>query len=165
MAGPITIRPARDDDCAAINDIYNHYVHADTCTYQTEPETLADRHTWLARHGGLYPVLVAVERNEVVAWGALSPFHPRAAYRFSVEDSVYVRHDCLRRGLGRALLQALLEEARALGHHTVIALISADKTGSVALHEELGFVPVGRVQQAGYKFEQWLDLALLQIML
>jgi L-amino acid N-acyltransferase len=165
VAGPISIRPAHVDDCAAINDIYNHYVLGDTCTYQTEPDTLADRQAWLARHGGQHPVLVALEGDEVVAWGALSPFRPRAAYRFSVEDSVYVRHDRLRRGLGRALLRALIAEARALGHHTVIALISADKTGSVTLHEELGFMPAGHVRQAGYKFEQWLDVAFMQLML
>ncbi len=165
MAGPTTIRPARADDCAAINDIYNHYVLTDTCTYQTEPDTLEQRQTWLARHGGPHPVLVASAGADVIAWGALSPFHPRAAYRFSVEDSVYVRHDSLRRGLGRSLLRALLAEASWLGHHTVIALISADKTGSVALHEELGFTPAGHIRHAGYKFERWLDLTLLQIML
>jgi L-amino acid N-acyltransferase len=165
VAGPIAIRPARVDDCAAINDIYNHYVLADTCTYQTEPDTLEDRTAWLARHGGQHPVLVALDQDDVVAWGALSPFHPRAAYRFSVEDSVYVRHDRLRRGLGRALLQALIVDARALGHHTVIALISADKAGSVALHDELGFTPAGQVRQAGYKFGQWLDVAFMQLML
>jgi L-amino acid N-acyltransferase len=165
VAGPVTIRPATVDDCSAINDIYNHYVLTDTCTYQTEPDTLAERQAWFARHGGAHSVLVAEQGEEVVAWGALSAFHPRAGYRFSVEDSIYVRSDCLRRGLGRALLSELLRLARVHGHHTVIALISADKAGSVALHEQFGFTRAAHLREAGYKFDTWLDVAFLQLML
>ena len=165
MAGPITIRPARADDCAAINDIYNHYVLSDTCTYQTEPDSLAERGAWFERHGAGHPVLVAEQAGEVLAWGALSAFHPRVGYRFSVEDSMYVRHDQQRRGLGKALLSELLAAARAQGHRTVIALISADKPISIALHEAFGFEQAGLLRQAGFKFDTWLDVAYLQLML
>lgn len=165
MPGQVHIRPAVVEDCPAINDIYNHYVLHDTCTYQTEPDSLADRQAWLARHGGPHPVLVAEQGERVVAWGALSPFHPRAGYRFSVEDSIYVRKDCQRRGLGRLLLGELVSAAHELGHHTIIALISADKSGSVALHDEFGFVLTARLREAGYKFETWLDVAFMQLML
>jgi phosphinothricin acetyltransferase len=165
VPGPITIRPATVDDCSAINDIYNHYVLTDTCTYQTEPDTLAERQAWFASHGGAHPVLVSEQDGEIVAWGALSAFHPRFGYRFSVEDSVYVHRDCLRRGLGRALLSELLRLARELGHHTVIALISADKAGSVALHEQFGFTRAAVLREVGYKFDTWLDVAFLQLML
>jgi L-amino acid N-acyltransferase len=165
VADPITIRPASFDDCAAINEIYNHYVLHDTCTYQTEPDTLLERHAWFASHGGQHPVLVAEEHGEVLAWGALSAFHPRAGYRFSVEDSVYVREDRQHRGLGKALLSELLAAARGHGHHTVIALISADKPNSIALHETFGFTHAGMLRQAGYKFGTWLDVAYLQLML
>src|SRR5450432_2987268 len=159
------IRPATLDDCAAINDIYNHYVLTDTCTYQTEPDPLVERHAWLGRHGGAHPVLVAEQAGEVVAWGSLSPFHPRAGYRFSVENSVYVRHDRQRRGLGKAMLAELIRAARLHGHRTVIALVSADKLGSVALHEAFGFAHSGLLRQAGYKFETWLDVLFMQLML
>jgi L-amino acid N-acyltransferase YncA len=165
VPGPITIRSATLDDCSAINDIYNHYVRTDTCTYQTEPDTLAERQAWFGRHGGAHPVLVAEQDGRVVAWGALSAFHPRFGYRFSVEDSVYVHRDYLRRGLGRALLSELLRLARELGHHTVIALISADKTGSMALHEQFGFTRSADLREVGYKFGAWLDVAFLQLML
>jgi L-amino acid N-acyltransferase YncA len=165
VPGPITIRPATVDDCSAINDIYNHYVLTDTCTYQTEPDTLVARRTWFAQHGGAHPVLVAEQHGQVVAWGALSAFHPRFGYRFSVEDSVYVHRDCLRRGLGRALLSELLPLARGLGHHTVIALISADKAGSITLHEQFGFRRTAVLREVGYKFDTWLDVAFLQLML
>ncbi len=165
MADPITIRPALLEDCAAINDIYNHYVRCDTCTYQTEPDTLSERQAWFAGHRAQHPVLVAEERGEVLAWGALSAFHPRFGYRFSVEDSLYVRHDRQQRGLGKALLAELLRAAHSHGHHTVIALISADKPHSIALHQSFGFTPAGVLRQAGYKFETWLDVVYLQLML
>ena len=165
MTAPFVIRPAVQGDCAAINDIYNHYVLHDTCTYQTEPDTLAERLQWFDEHGGAHPVLVATQGEEVLAWGALSRFHPRYGYRFSVEDSIYVRHDQQRHGLGRALLQALVEAARAHGHHTVIALISAEKSGSIALHEQFGFTRSALLREAGYKFETWLSVAYLQLML
>ena len=147
MADPITIRPALPGDCAAINDIYNHYVLCDTCTYQTEPDTLTERQAWFERHGGAHPVLVAEERGEILAWGALSAFRPRAGYRFSVEDSLYVRHDRLHRGLGKALLGELLAAARSHGHRTVIAVISADRPHSIALHENFGFTTAGVLRQ------------------
>ncbi|HKO49789.1 MAG TPA: GNAT family N-acetyltransferase [Polyangiaceae bacterium] len=165
MADPITIRPALPADCAAINDIYNHYVLHDTCTYQLEPETLEARFAWLEQHDGKHPVLVAEQRGELLAWGSLSAFHSRVGYRFSVEDSVYVRHDRQHRGLGKALLAELLAAAQSHGHHTVIALISADKSNSIALHQSFGFTPVGLLRQVGYKFETWLDVAYLQLML
>jgi phosphinothricin acetyltransferase len=162
---PITIRPALPADCGAINEIYNHYVLSDTCTYQTEPDTLTERQAWFEEHGPAHPVLIAEQRGEVLAWGALSAFRPRAGYRFSVEDSVYVRHDRQHRGLGKALLGELLRAARSHGHHTVIAVISADKPNSLALHYGYGFTHAGVLRQAGYKFETWLDVAYLQLML
>lgn len=165
MADPFTIRPATFGDCAAINAIYNHYVLHDTCTYQTEVDSLAEREAWFERHGAGHPVLVAESADEVVAWGALSAFHPRVGYRFSVEDSIYVRHDQQRRGLGKALLAELLAAARTQGHRTVIALISADRPVSIALHEAFGFERAGLLREAGYKFETWLDVAYLQLML
>ncbi len=165
MADPFTIRPAELGDCAAINDIYNHYVFTDTCTYQTEPDSLSEREAWWRRHGQAHPILVAEQAGEILAWGALSAFHPRAGYRFSVEDSLYVRHDARRRGLGKALLMQLLEAARAQGYRSVIALISADKPVSIALHEAFGFRHAGLLREAGYKFQTWLDVAYLQLML
>jgi len=165
MADPFTIRPAVLGDCAVINEIYNHYVFTDTCTYQTEPDSLADREAWFTVHGPSHPVLVAEQAGEVLAWGALSPFRPRGGYRFTVEDSLYVRYDQQRRGLGKALLIELLQAARVHGHRTVMAVISADKPGSIALHEAFGFQHAGLLREAGYKFQTWLDVAYLQLML
>src|SRR5947208_2649901 len=94
-SGGVEIRLAVAADLPAINDIYNYYVEHSTCTYQETPDSLAEREEWLAKHRpDEYPVTVAVDANGlVVGWGSLSAFRPRSAYRFSVENSVYIRHD------------------------------------------------------------------------
>ncbi len=158
------IRLATADDLAAINDIYNHYVAVSTCTYEDEPCTAARRAAWFASHGDRHPVTVAECGDQIVGWASLSAFHARVGYRFTVEDSVYVRQDCQQRGLGRALLGDLLERARMLGHHTVIAGISADQGPSLALHRRFGFQEVARLREVGLKFGRWLDVIYMQWM-
>ncbi len=159
------IRLATLADCEAIHDIYNYYVTHSTCTYQTEPDPIEVRRAWFSARGVEHPVTVAELDGVVVAWGALSRFHPRAAYRRTVENAVYVHHAHHGRGIGRAVLADLLLRAKSLDHHTVIALVSAEQTASLALHEKAGFVRAGRLSQAGFKFDQWLDVVYLQKML
>jgi phosphinothricin acetyltransferase len=162
---PIRIRLAIGDDLPAINDIYNHYVTHSTCTYQTEPETIEARRTWFAAHGPSHPLTVAIDdAGVIVGWGSLSRFHPRAAYGRTVENSVYVHHAHHRRGIGRIILNDLLERAAPAGHHTILALISADQTPSVALHAQAGFVKVGLLKEVGFKFDRWLDVVYMQKM-
>src|ERR1700722_1257197 len=103
-----TLRPATESDLAAINDIYNHYVLYSTCTYQEEPETLDGRRRWFKRHSDKYPVIVAATDGQVAGWGSLSAFHERSAYRRTVENSVYIHHQHLQRGIGSLLLQDLI---------------------------------------------------------
>lgn len=160
-----TIRIATAADLPAINAIYNHYVPISTCTYQTEPSTAAEREAWFAAHGPQHPVTVAELDREVVGWASLSRFHPRAAYGRTVENSVYVRHDRHRRGIGGLLLADSIERATALGHHTLIALIDAEQTASVTLHQRHGFVQVAHLREVGFKFGRWLDVVYLQRML
>jgi phosphinothricin acetyltransferase len=160
---PPPIRPATAADLPAINAIYNHYVLRSTCTYQLTPSTDAERRAWFARHGPAHPVTVAAEPGGgVLGWASLSPFLSRPAYRFTMEDSVYVHPDHLRRGIGRALLVDLLRRSDELGYASVIANISADQAPSIALHRELGFVEAGRLVKVGFKFERWLDIVFLQ---
>jgi phosphinothricin acetyltransferase len=160
-----TIRLATRDDLATINDIYNHYVLHSTCTYQIDPEPLTGRVEWFEAHDHLHPITVAELDRQVVAWGSLSAFHRRVAYRHTVENSVYVRHDLHHRGLGQAILVDLITRAKALGHHSIIALISADQTPSIKLHEKHGFTTVAHLQEVGFKFDRWLDVVYLQRML
>ena len=161
----LTIRPASRADLGAINSIYNHYVLHSTCTYQEEPSTADERSQWFAAHGPEHPVTVAESGGEVVGWGSLSRFHARSAYRRTVENSVYVRHDLHRRGVGSVLLADLVERARAIGHHSIMGLIDSGQGGSIALHAKFGFVEVGRLREVGFKFGRWGDVIYMQRML
>lgn len=160
------IRPATQTDLSVINEIYNYYVLNSTATYQTEPSTEDERLAWFKGHDAAHPIIVAVdESQQIVGWGSLSPFHARAAYRYTVEDSVYIHHDYHRRGIGRALLAELIAQARVLKHHSILGVISADQIPSVALHSALGFVHVGTTREVGHKFGRWLDVAYMQLLL
>jgi L-amino acid N-acyltransferase len=164
MGEPI-IRVAGERDLAAIDDIYNHYVATSTCTYQYAATHPAERRAWFDAHDQSHPITVAELDGAVVGWGALSWFREREGYRFTVENTVYVRHDAHRRGIGGALLDDLIVRARALGHKTIIAGISAEQAASVALHAKAGFVEVARLRRVGFKFGQWLDVVFLQKLL
>ena len=162
----ITLRPAVAADVPAINNIYNHYVLHSTCTYQDAPEPLEEREAWFARRGPRQPVIVAVDAaGAVVGWGSLSAYHVRSAYRFTVENSIYLRHDLRGQGIGRLLLAELISLARSLGHHTIIAGIDAEQPVSVALHRRAGFEHVGRMKEVGFKFGRWLDVIYMQLVL
>jgi len=161
----IQLRLAREDDLDAVNDIYNHYVTRSTCTYQDEPSTPGERQAWFREHGAAHPITIALFEVHVVGWGALSWFRTRAGYRFTVEDTVYVRHDLARRGIGRTLLADLIARAGSFGHRSIIAGISADQAGSIALHHAFDFREVARLREVGWKFDRWLDVVFLQRML
>lgn len=161
----IVIRSAAAGDLEAINDIYNHYVLHSTCTFQTEPEPIEGRRAWFEKRGPQHPVVVAEENGAVIGWGSLSVFNTRCAYRTTVEDSVYLRHDLLGRGIGKLVLSDLIARAERLGHHCIMALMAADQPASHALHARLGFGEVGRLREVGYKFERWIDVIYMQRML
>jgi phosphinothricin acetyltransferase len=161
----ITIRLATTADLDAINDIYNHYVLNSTCTYQTEPESIEARRAWFTNHGPAHPITVAEQSNRIAGWASISRFHARAAYSRSVENSVYVHPDRQRQGIGRALLTDLIDRARALGHHTIIAGIDAEQAPSVAIHAAHGFEQVALLKEVGFKFNRWLHVIYMQKML
>ena len=162
----IVIRDATAGDLQAINDIYNWYVGNCTCTWQMEKETMDSRRAWFAAHGVNAPVLVAERGGEIIAWASLSRFHPHEeGCERTLEDSIYVRPDAQKMGLGTRLLAALVARAADAGCHTVIASISGDQEGSIALHRKFGFTEVGRLRQAGKKFGKWLDWVYMQKMI
>lgn len=165
MPEPVRLRLATQDDLPAINDIYNYFVVHSTCTYQTDPEPMESRARWFANHGGVHPVTVAELGDEVVGWGSLSRFHTREAYRRTVEDSVYIHHAHHRRGIGRAILTDLIDRARAHGHHTIIGGIDTGQAGSLALHAALGFREAAHLREVGNKFDRWLDVVYMQLIL
>lgn len=161
------IRDASAPDLPAIVDIYNHAVVHSTATADNEPTTVESRRQWFQERvrDGL-PVLVAVEDNgAILGWGALSRYHARWGYRFTVENSVYVHPDARGRGVGTALLAALVARARSLGFHAIIASVDGSNQVSIRLHERAGFRQMGRLTEIIHKFDRWLDVVYLQLTL
>ncbi len=166
---PIDIRPATFLDLPGISEIYNEAVLNTTASYDEEPETLGDRLRWFEAHlAANLPVFVAVERRRkprVVGWCSISEFRSRIAYRYTVENSVYVAPGCQGRGIGRRLMTTLIEAARERGYHAIVAGIDADSAASIKLHGSLGFVEVARFREVGFKFGRWLDVVFMELLL
>lgn len=159
------VRLARPDDAAALLDIYNLEVQTSTVTFDILPRTLDEQRRWLTARSGAHAVIVAERDGEVVGFASLSPWRPRPAYATSVEDSVYVRRDQQGRGVGRLLLDELVEVARAHGFHAVFARIVGGHESSVRLHRSVGFDVVGTEREVGRKFGRWLDVVVMELLL
>jgi L-amino acid N-acyltransferase len=145
--------------------LMNHYIVHSTATFITEPETIEKRLAWLREHGDAHPVLVAELAGEVVGFGALGLYRPRAAYARTAEVSVYIHHAHHRRGIGRAIFSELIERARALGHHVLIGVACSESVASVTMMEAFGFTKAGHLSQVGWKFDRWLDTVIYQQLL
>ncbi len=156
------LRRAVAGDLPAVNAIFNHYITHSSCIFHTEPVSLDWQSDWLDQHNNQHPVFVACIEDTIVGWAALSAYSGRCGYRHTAEISVYVHHDHHRQGIGGALLQHLIDSAKQLGHHTLIALITADQQSSLCLHAKLGFERVGQLNQVGRKFDRWLDVIIMQ---
>jgi phosphinothricin acetyltransferase len=129
------------------------------------PRSLADQRAWLADRSGAFAAIVAVDGDQVIGFGSLSPYKQRAAYSTTVEDSVYVHRERGGEGIGTLLLERLLAIASASGFHAVMARIEASSTASRTLHAKCGFELVGIERQVGRKFNRWLDVAVMQKLL
>jgi len=143
--------------------IYNREVESGTATFDITPRSLHEQLEWVVEHSGAHPAVVAVsDEGEVVGFGSLSPYRPRAAYSTSVEDSVYVAEEFQGLGIGRAVLEELLHLAEAHGFHAVLARIAGDNEASVALHVACGFELIGTEHEVGRKFGRWLDVVCME---
>ncbi len=162
----ITLRLAILADAERIREIYNHEVMHTVATFDLVPRSLPEQQDWLAARSGAFATIVAVnEGGDVVGFGALSPYKERAAYRTSVENSVYVRRDLQGRGIGGLLVNELLSTAELSGFHAVFARINATSEVSIALHRRCGYDLVGIEREVGRKFSRWHDVALMQRLL
>ncbi|MEE4450662.1 N-acetyltransferase family protein [Novosphingobium resinovorum] len=164
MTGQLTICDAASGDAAAIAEIYAHYVLEGTATFETEPPDVAEserRMRELMKDG--YPFLVMRDdEDRVLGFGFAQRYGPRAGYRYSVETTIYVHQDSLGRGIGSALLQAVVNACEARGFRQAFAVIAASEPASVVLHARAGFLPVGTLTAAGWKHGQWIDVFLMQ---
>ena len=161
----VVIRPAAAGDAEAIRRIYNHEVEHTTHTFDLVPRTLEDQRAWLRDREGTLGVVVAEVDGEVAGFASLSEYRPRAAYRTSVESSVYVDESVRGRGVGRRLMQELVRVAEARGFHTMMARIAGGHEASTGLHQAVGFTTVGTEREVGRKFGGWLDVVVMQRML
>ncbi len=156
------IRAAREDDFEAIAAILGHYIRHTAIHFAHEPISADELRAQWAHHRATYPFLVAETSGEVVGLAKAGVFRERAAYAWTPESGVYLRHDQQRRGAGKALMARLLSILSGQGFHSVIAGIALPNDPSVRLHEALGFLAVGRVPRAGWKLGAWHDLGLWQ---
>ena len=162
----MVIEDATEEDLPDILAIYNDVIATSTAVFSEEPVTLEDRRGWfVARTEQGYPVLVSRDAQGVAGFGSFGDFRSWPGYRFTVEHSVHVRTDRRGQGIGTALVAALVERARALGKHAVIAGVDAGNTASLRMHERLGFVVVARLPEVARKFDRWLDLVFLELLL
>ena len=158
------IRDATPADAAAVAAIYGHHVVHGTASYDLAPPEAAEISAKIERIAAAgWPFLVAELDGAVAGYAYATQFRDREAYRFTAEDSIYVHPERMRRGVGMALLQALIERCAAYGFRTVIAVIGGAEPSSIALHASFGFREVGRLAAVGWKHGRWLDSVYMQL--
>lgn len=166
MTLAIALRPATEADLPSITAIYGHAVLNGTASYEYDPPSLAEiTSRFDALQAGGFPYLAAEAQGEVKGYAYAGPFRTRPAYRFTVEDSIYIAPDAQGRGIGRRLLERLIAECTALGFRQMVALIgdAAVNLTSARLHAALGFTDCGRIVGSGFKFGRWCDTAVMQL--
>ena len=163
MSSKVAIRNAQYEDIAAITDIYNDAILNTTAVYSYEPIISADRLEWFSsKVSDGYPVFVATSGLQVTGFATYGPFRAWPAYLHTVEHSVYVDAEQRGKGVGRALLKKLVEDATSRNHHVLTAGIDAENQASLRLHVSLEFEQVAHFKEVGFKFDRWLDLVFMQ---
>ncbi|MEO1398586.1 MAG: N-acetyltransferase family protein [Pseudomonadota bacterium] len=164
MPAQFDVRNANADDCDQIAAIYGRSVLEEAASFEIEPPDAAEMAQRMAAvQVAGFPYLVAVDDKTVLGYAYASAFRPRPAYRFTVENSVYVSPLAHRRGVARALLKTVIQRCEARGYRQMIAAIGgADNAASIGLHRALGFREAGRYEAVGFKFDRWHDVVLMQ---
>lgn len=160
----IALRKATENDLLQILDIYNDAILNTTAVYDYEPHTLEMRRQWFeTKQQQGFPVFVAEENNEVLGFSSIGPFRAWAGYKYSVENSIYVKDGQRGKGIGKLLMQPLIDAAKEMKLHAIIAGIDADNKLSIDFHKQFGFEEAGHLKQIGWKFDRWLDLVFMQL--
>jgi phosphinothricin acetyltransferase len=160
----VIIRPSQDDDVPAITAIYRHHVLHGVASFEEippEPGEIARRRGEILHHG--LPYLVAARSGSILGYCYAAPYRSRSAYRFTLEDSIYIDQAEVGRGLGRTLLTSLVDRCAELGYRQIVAVIGGSDTWpSLRLHTALGFARIGVLPAVGFKFGSWVDIVLMQ---
>ena len=159
------VRPAAAQDLSAIHSIYAYHVLHGLASFEEEPPSLEEmRRRYEDVTGGGLPYLVAEENGEVLGYGYCALYRTRSAYRYALEDSIYVREGRQGKGIGKALLAELISRCQGLDYRQMIAVIGdSANAASIAVHGSLGFVRAGNLRSTGYKFGRWVDTVLMQL--
>jgi len=156
------IRRATFEDLGEITEIYNEAILKTVATFDTQTKTLQEQKTWFADHGPRYPILVAEQNGSVVGWASLGKWSDRCAYSDTAEISLYVREEHQGKGIGRKLLEEIVQEGQRVALHTVIARIAEGNKASIHLHESVGFEHIGTMKEVGRKFGKLWNVHLMQ---
>ena len=159
------IRPISSSDAPAIAEIYNHYILNTTATFEEEPIKVEVMATRIANITNEYPWIVYEDNGTIIGYAYLNRLHARSAYRFTAEASVYLHREAQGLGIGTKLYKALFQTPNAAKIHSIIGGISLPNEASVRLHERFGFKKVAHYNQAGFKFEKWIDVGYWQKMM
>ncbi|MDR2193830.1 MAG: GNAT family N-acetyltransferase [Treponema sp.] len=159
------IRPVLLKDASALRGVYNYYIEHTVISFEEDPLTTRDMEERIRAISAAYPWLVWEERGEVLGYAYVNTFKERRAYRFSVEDTIYLKHGCESRGIGKQLLAALLDEVKKTRIHAVVACITIPNEKSAGLHEKFGFTHIARFHEIGFKLNQWLDVGYWELLL
>jgi len=162
----IKLRPATSNDLEKILEIVNHSILHTTANYNYDVQTLEVQTKWFEdKNAKNLPIVVADLDGEVVGFGSYGQFREKIGYQYTVEHSVYVVDHVIGKGIGSQLLTELIRLAKEQGYHCMIGAIDADNAGSIAFHERFGFTAAGTIREVGYKFDHWLDLVFMQLLL
>lgn len=162
----VTLRLATINDLEKILEIVNYSILHTTANYSYDIQTLDVQTKWFEdKKAKNLPVVVAELNDEVVGFGSYGQFREKIGYQYTIEHSVYVVDNVIGKGIGSKLLTELIRLAKEQGYHVMIGAIDAENAGSIAFHKRFGFVVTGTIREAGYKFDRWLDLVFMQLIL
>jgi len=158
----LTIRTASINDLKEITEIYNEAILKTVATFDTEEKSIGEQKKWFKEHRPKNPIIVAEENGKILSWAALSKYSTRCAYSDTFEISLYVKNEYQDKGIGKKLMERIIEEGEKAGIHVVLARITQGNEKSIYLHKSVGFEHVGIMKEVGLKFGKRLDVYLMQ---
>lgn len=156
------IRKAELSDLEKITEIYNEAVKHTVATFDLEPKTVDEQEIWFKKHGLKNPILVAELDGDIVGWASLSKYDEKPAYSNTVELSLYVKKKSQGKGVGKKLMEKIIDEGRKAGVHVIVSRVTEGNEISIKLHERFGFKHVGVLEQVGFKFGRYLDVHVME---